>query len=87
MHINCLELLTAMLAVKTFLKNVSGVSLLLQLSNTTAVANINNMLGKVSNRSGKGIMDVGTQQGYHLDSPTYPRSVRHCRRHGIAASP
>ena len=43
MHINSLELLAAMLAVKTFLKDVSGVSLFLQLSNTTAVAYINNM--------------------------------------------
>jgi len=43
MHIKCLELLATMLAVKTFLKEVSGVSLLLQLSNATAMAYINNM--------------------------------------------
>ena len=41
MYINCLELLAAMLAANTFLKDVSGVSLLLQLSNNTAVAYIN----------------------------------------------
>ena len=38
MHINCLELLAATLAVKTFLKDASGISVLLQLDNTTAVA-------------------------------------------------
>jgi len=43
MHINCLELLAAMLAAETFLKDVSEVSLLLELSNTTALAYINNM--------------------------------------------
>jgi len=39
MHINCLELLAA----KTFLKDVIGVSALLELNNPTAVAYINNM--------------------------------------------
>jgi len=43
MHINCLELLAAMLAAKIFLKDVSEVLLLLGLSNTTAMAYINNM--------------------------------------------
>ena len=78
-----------MLAAKTFLKDVLEVSLLLQLSNITAVAYINDMWGKVSNRSGKGTMDVGTRQGHNLDSPTHPGSVsvRHCSRHVIADSP
>ena len=48
MHINSLELLAAMLAAKTFLKDTSGVSVLLQLDNATAVAYINNMGGTVS---------------------------------------
>ena len=43
MHINCLELLAAMLVAKIFLKDVSEVSLLLELSNATALAYINNM--------------------------------------------
>jgi len=42
-HINCLELLAAMLAAKTFLNDVSGVSVLLHLDNATAVAYFNNM--------------------------------------------
>ena len=50
MHINCLELLAATLAVKTFLKGHSGMSVLLQLDNQTAVAYINNMGGTVSSQ-------------------------------------
>jgi len=48
MHINCLELLAATLATKTFLKDQTGVTVLLQLDNQTAVAYINNMGGTVS---------------------------------------
>jgi len=48
MHINCLELLAATLAVKTFLKDLTGMTVLLQLDNQTAVAYINNMGGTVS---------------------------------------
>ena len=50
MHINSLELLAAMLAAKTFLKDVSGVAVLLQLDTATAVAYINNMGGTVSSQ-------------------------------------
>ena len=48
MHINCLELLAATLAVKTFVKNLTQMSVLLRIDNTTAVAYINNMGGTVS---------------------------------------
>ena len=48
MHINCVELLAATLAVKTFLKDQTGASVLLQLDNQTVVAYINNMGGTVS---------------------------------------
>ena len=48
MHINCLELLAATLAVQSFLKNQVGVSVLLQLDNQTAVAYINNLGGTIS---------------------------------------
>ena len=47
-HINCLELLAATLALKTFVKNQTGVSVLLKIDNTTAVAYINNQGGTVS---------------------------------------
>ena len=48
MHINCLELLAADLAMKAFLKERRGISVLLQLDNSTAVAYINNLGGTVS---------------------------------------
>lgn len=45
MHIKCLELLAADLAARTFLKGHRGVSVFLQLDNSTAVAYINNLGG------------------------------------------
>ena len=54
MHINCLELLAATLAVQTFLKNKTRMSVLLRLDSTTAVAYINNLGGTVS----KELVDV-----------------------------
>ena len=86
-NINCLKLVATKLAAKTFLKGVSGVLVLLQLNNATEVAYVNNMWGTVSDRSGKGTMDISNQQGYRLDSPTYPGSVRHHSIYGITDSP
>ena len=48
LHINYLELLAMELAMKTFLKDHHGVSVLLQLDNSTAVAYMNNLGGTVS---------------------------------------
>ena len=48
MHINCLELLGATLAVKTFLKDQRNVHVLLRMDNTTAVAYVNHLGGTVS---------------------------------------
>ena len=48
MHINCLELLAATLATKTFAKSKTAISILLRIDNTTAVAYINNLGGTVS---------------------------------------
>jgi len=45
MHINCLELLAATLATKTFVKSKTAISILLRIDNTTAVAYINNLGG------------------------------------------
>ena len=47
-HINCLELLAATLSLKTFVKNTKGLSVLLKIDNTTAVACINNQGGTIS---------------------------------------
>ena len=49
-HINCLELLAATLALKTFVKNKTKLSVLLKLDNTSAVAYINNQGGTVSKK-------------------------------------
>ena len=48
MHINCLELTAATLAVQAFAKDRSALSILLQLDNQTAVAYINHLGGTVS---------------------------------------
>ena len=48
MHINCLELLPAILAVKTFAKAKTAMLILLRINNTTAVAYINNLGGTAS---------------------------------------
>ena len=48
LHINCLELTAATLAVQAFAKDRSGISILLQLDNHTAVAYINHLGGTVS---------------------------------------
>ncbi|XP_065189509.1 uncharacterized protein LOC135820128 [Sycon ciliatum] len=48
MHINCLELLAAFLAVKTFAKSRKNVTILLRMDNTTALTYINKYGGTVS---------------------------------------
>ena len=48
LHINCLELLAATLAVQSFAKNKSKLNILLRIDNTTAVAYINHLGGTVS---------------------------------------
>ena len=47
-HINCLELMAATLALKTFAKNKTELSVLLRIDNTTAVVYINHQGGTVS---------------------------------------
>ena len=48
LHINCLELLAATLAVQSFAKSKSKLNILLRIDNTTAVAYINHLGGTVS---------------------------------------
>jgi len=50
LHINCLELLAATLALQTYAKEKSGISILLQLDNSTAVAYINRRGGTASQK-------------------------------------
>ena len=47
-HINCLELMAVTFAIQTFAKSRTGISVLLRIDNTTAVAYINNLGGTVS---------------------------------------
>ena len=47
-HINCLELMEATLAIQTFSKSRTGISVLFRIDNTTAVAYINNFGRTVS---------------------------------------
>uniref|UniRef100_A0A1X7UYP2 RNase H type-1 domain-containing protein n=1 Tax=Amphimedon queenslandica TaxID=400682 RepID=A0A1X7UYP2_AMPQE len=47
-HIKCLELLAATLALTTFAKNKTAVSVLMKIDNTIAVAYVNNQEGTVS---------------------------------------
>ena len=48
MHINCLELLAATLAVKCFAKERTNLTILLRMDNTTAISYINKLGGTVS---------------------------------------
>jgi len=58
MHINCLELLAATLATKTFSKSKTAISILLRIDNITAVAYINNLGGTASKESVMLTMDL-----------------------------
>ena len=48
MHIDCLELKAAILAAQAFAKDLSGISILLQLENQTDVAYVNHLGSTVS---------------------------------------
>ena len=50
-HINCLEILAASLAIKTFARNQTDTSILILIDNTTAVSYINHLGGTVSPRA------------------------------------
>ena len=84
MHINCLELLAAILAAKTFLKGQIGQSVLLQLDNQTAVAYINNMGCTVSPQLtdlAKALwMCMGLVQQHSSDCRVHSRSSKCCSR-------
>ena len=67
LHTNCLELLAADLALKSFLKDQHEVAVLLQLDNSTAVAYVNNLPSAHSLGENK-----GPGEGHHNYSPTHP---------------
>ena len=85
-YINCLEIQAAYLAAQTFLGDQSGVSVLLQLDNTTAVAYINNLWGNSIPTFGQPCkipMDVGITEGYNADGPTHTWCVQLCGRRRV----
>ena len=71
MHINCLELLAATLAVHTFLKSKTRMSVLLRLDNTTAVAGLQG-IGRPSKKS----MDVVFREKHSHYSSTPARCTK-----------
>ena len=83
LHINCLELLAATLVVQTYDKEKSGISILLQLDNSTAVAYINRRGGGdsitkvVSANKGPVVMVHGEKHTPSSSAPT--RSSEHNR--------
>ena len=86
MHINCLELLATELAMKWFLKSHRGVTVLLQLDNSTAVAYINNLGGHsipCPHHHGQITLAVGSGQRHNALSKTHSRSAEHYSRPGI----
>ena len=85
MHINCLELLAATLAVKSFAKHRSRVSILLRIDNTTAVAYINDKSPggynlKRFSQVDKESMDVVPGEEYPHHSSIPPRVTEHNSR-------
>ena len=74
MHINCLELLAATLAVKCFTRDKRDTTILLKMDNTIAIAHINKLCGTVSPELNRLTKDLWlwcldrniTLQGTHL---------------------
>ena len=87
MHINCLELLAATLAVQTFAKRKTNISILLRIDNTTAVAYINH-LGWVGVKGAHPprpqFMDVVPGKEHSLNSSASPRGVKPHSRCGVS---
>ena len=81
-HINCIELLAATLALKTFVKNTKGLSVLLKIDNTTAVAYINNQGGTISKDLIVLTRDLSREEHSHPSTiPTWSNEPG--GRHGI----
>ncbi len=76
LHIYCLELLAATLALKTFTKGQTGLSVLLKMDNTTAVAYVNNQGGTVSRgaETVQGAVDMVSAEEYQYQGTTPPRT-------------
>ena len=76
---NAYKLLAATLAVQSFLKDHTAVSVLLQLNNQTAVAYINNLGGDsfpVVDTTCEGVLDVGSIQEHNPCGGIHPRDYQ-----------
>lgn len=79
-HINCLELLAATLALKTFTKDRKGISGLLKIDNTSAVAYINNHGGTVSKKLVSLTRDLWMwclKRNIHIQAQHVPGALNH----------
>ena len=87
MHINCLELLAATLAVKTFAKAKTAMSILLRIDNTTAVAYISrrDSLQGISDPH-KRSMDVVPQKEYSHCSSAPTRCIEYTSPYIVQAN-
>ena len=78
MHINCLELLAAALAVQSFAKDRTRISILLRIDNTTAAAYINHLGGTISRELVKLTKNLGMwclERNIHITAQHLPGSL------------
>ena len=78
MHINCLELLAAALAVQSFSKDRIRISILLRIDNTTAAAYINHLGGTISRELVKLTKNLGMwclERNIHITAQHLPGSL------------
>ena len=91
LHINCLELLAATLAVQSFAKGQSRLNILLRIDNTTAVAYINHLGGgggslERASQSDKESVDVVPGEEHTHHSPTPPGDPEYRRRRRVTVT-
>ena len=83
MYINCLELLAATLAVKSFAKGEQDITIHLKMDNTTAIAYLNKFGGTLS-PTNETVLDMVPGQEYKPTSHPSFRHPEHNGRRGIS---
>ena len=71
LHINCLELTAATLAVQAFAKDHLGISILLQLDNSLYQPPGGNSIPTVAGTAGKDLMALGSAAGHNPVGSTH----------------
>lgn len=90
MHINCFELLAAILAVQKFAKAKVGISILLRINNMTVVPSLhqpswrNSIQGSHNPHTGPVDVVPGTEHTHHSSTP--PRCSEHSDRCGVSVT-